>query len=505
MGNINREIKISPEEFLNCGQSYQRTGRIEETIESFELAIENANETNPNEFTAKTYQHLGNIRTGASKYEKAIEYYRKAREISPDLEASEIEVTAYQRLGYNHLQAGEYELSIKYYKGAVKLASQLGCKTREVNANIGLGTAFSSISSYGHSELCFWKALSVAKELNKKNLQREAHTNLAHVYYKRFELDSAVEAYFAVQKMCHDLGVRKEEANACLMLGHTFQLLGQHKKAIEFYEKALSINEDLEDKGIQAWAVQGLGYNYFTINQNEEALKHSKIFVELTDDVDGHGVKQALAQKNLGLCYAQCENFQESLKCFRNALKMIRGHSEKALEEIINEWCRYCCRCITGQHQETITFYQKVKETAKQVGDIYQEYRTNQAIGNIFCNIGIYENANKYYQEALTIAREQCDKHCQVASCLNLASVGSKDCDYEIAIEWYKKALNILGTYPFNHPLKENALTGMGVAWFNLGNTEKAVESIQGAQNITKKETCMGNYYNYIFLYFVET
>jgi hypothetical protein len=40
--------------------------------------------------------------------------------------------------------------------------------------------------------------------------------------------------------------------------------------------------------------------------------------------------------------------------------------------------------------------------------------------------------------------------------------------------------------------LKEKALVGLGMAWFNLGNSQKAAESIKSAREFAKEGTDKG-------------
>jgi tetratricopeptide (TPR) repeat protein len=87
----------------------------------------------------------------------------------------------------------------------------------------------------------------------------------------------------------------------------------------------------------------------------------------------------------------------------------------------------------------------------------------------------------------LTVAVELGDRHCEGTSCLNLATVCGKDCDYEMAIEWYENALYIVRTEVNDDILKEKALTG-------LENTKKAIEEIQEAEKLAKNSDT-GNYF----------
>ena len=84
------------------------------------------------------------------------------------------------------------------------------------------------------------------------------------------------------------------------------------------------------------------------------------------------------------------------------------------------------------------------------------------------------------------------DKHCEGISYFNLASVCCNDSDYEVARYWYEKALDISVTEPIDRPLHSKVLTAFGIALFNLGDTEKAIESIQEAQSFAEKKLDTG-------------
>ena len=237
-----------------------------------------------------------------------------------------------------------------------------------------------------------------------------------------------------------------------------------------------------------------LGHISFNDGKYEEALEHSKIFVELTDRPGNGGLKQALAHKRLGMCYAYVGIYKKALTCFNKALEIVIESSDEVAGRILHEWGCYCCRFLADQ--ETTAFYKTSKEFFKQIGDKYQEYYTTQATGNIHRNTGDYQKAKEYYEKALKIAVERRDKHCEGTMCLQLTSVFSEDGDFKTAIEWYKKALDIFRTKPKDPLMHENALTGLGVAWLNLGDNKKATESIKEAQKIAKTKADKGNYFS---------
>ena len=277
--------------------------------------------------------------------------------------------------------------------------------------------------------------------------------------------ETEVKYYSVVVKFPTQLGDKMRKVNAYLGLGCAFSNSGDFESSRKYYLKALmttaddeclELYNDLDESQQEANDCLMLGHTLRQRNEHEQAIKYYLKALNIYNEVNGE--------------------------------EMNRNRYGKFPESIINEWYGYCSHFVAGQHEEAIKFYEKAKEIAKQDGEKYQEYRTNQAIGNIFCSTGNFEKAKNYHQEALENAMELPDKHYEGTSYLDLASVSSKEFDYEMAEKWYEKALKAFGTKDNDRILKEKALTGLGIAWFNLGKTQKATEKIREARKLFVKD-----------------
>ena len=108
----------------------------------------------------------------------------------------------------------------------------------------------------------------------------------------------------------------------------------------------------------------------------------------------------------------------------------------------------------------------------------------------------LYQKAKEYHQTANEIATEIGEKHGEGTGYLDLATVYSKECGYETAVEWYEKALGIFEVEANNDLLKEKALTDLGIAQFNLGNIKKATELFQSVRELANEGSSKGNYFH---------
>ncbi|CAB4034833.1 tetratricopeptide repeat, partial [Paramuricea clavata] len=405
-------------------------------------------------------------------------------------------------LGRSCQTEGRSEEAIKRYEQAIVIADEIGHNDIKAKAYQQLGNVFTGTSKYKKAIEYYEKARQISPRLKGDEIEVIAYQWLGYNHLQAGQYQDSIEYYNEVVRLALQLGCKTREFNASIGLGSALSHIGDFESSEEYFLKAITVAKQLNHKCLEKEAHTNLGHVQYKSCQFNAAVQSYLKAEEISHDL-GDRNEEASACLMLGHIFRQLKKHEKAIKSYKKALSInteIKGKEmqgvcfEKALEGIINEWCGYCCLYIAGQRQEAITSYKNAKEIAKQVGEKYQEYRTNQAIANILCNIGNYEKSKEYYQEALTIAVELGDRHCEGTSCLNLATVCGKDCDYEMAIEWYEKALYIVRTHVNDDILKKKALTGLGIAWFKLGDTKKAIEEIQEAQKLTK-DSDTGNYF----------
>ena len=392
--------------------------------------------------------------------------------------------------GRSYQTEGQSEEAIKSYEQAVQIADKIGHNDIKAKAYQGLGNVFTGTSKYKKAIEYYQEARKIFPGLEGDEMEIIAYQWLGYNHLQAGQYQESIEYYKEVVRLASQLGCKTREINASIGLGSAISYIGDFESSEKYFLKAITVAKQLKHRCLEKVAHTNLGLLQYKSCKFDAAvksyLKAEEISVDLADRKE-----EANACLMLGHTFRQLKKHEKAIKSYQKALsinkemknKEMQGVCfEKGVEGIINEWCGNCCLFIADQHQEAMTFYENAKEIAKQVGEKYQEYRTNQAIGNIICNIGNYEKAKENYQKALTVAVELGDIHCEGTSFLNLATVCGKNCDHEMAIEWYENAL-----YIDDDILKEKALTG-------LEDTKKAIEEIQEAEKLAK-DSDTGNYF----------
>ncbi|CAB4042016.1 tetratricopeptide repeat, partial [Paramuricea clavata] len=270
---------------------------------------------------------------------------------------------------------------------------------------------------------------------------------------------------------------RIASAEQLLILGRSCQTEGRKEEAIKSYEQAVQIADEVDHNDIKAKAYQHLGNVFTGTSEYKKAIEYYQ-------------------KARLGNAFSYIDDFEFSRKYFLKALTVAEEMNDKTLEKeaYTNLGHVYYQSC---KFDAAVESYLKVQEISRDLGERKEEANACLMLGDILQELKQHEKAIESYQRTLNISEESEDKEMQVVAIqrlgtlyLTLASV-CKDNDYNKAIKWYKKALDNSGKEPIDRLLHEKALTGLGVAWLTLGNSEKAIEQIHKVQQFSKMDADM--------------
>ncbi len=140
-----------------------------------------------------------------------------------------------------------------------------------------------------------------------------------------------------------------------------------------------------------------------------------------------------------------------------------------------------------GKLDDSLKFYEKAKNKAKQAGDLDGEGTTLNNISQIYKARGDYETALKYLEESLQIQREIGDKSGEGTTLNNMATTAYARGDYETALKYLEESLQIRREI--------GDMNGVAISSFNIGMTyllnlnkpEKGFEYLMEAYKINQK------------------
>ena len=182
------------------------------------------------------------------------------------------------------------------------------------------------------------------------------------------EVSKSQEYTLRALKITEEIGDKVLEANALGRLGTLNFQIGNIEEAEEYFLRAYRTNEESGlDKGLLASSLVNLGIFYAQQEDFEEALPYTLQSVELFQELNGlYGLADAYG--NLGYIYSQTDELEEALRYSKLSLNMTRQiknqHGEatqlSAIGDLLMDLKNY---------PEALSAYEEAKELLALIGD----------------------------------------------------------------------------------------------------------------------------------------
>ena len=307
----------------------------------------------------------------------------------------------------------------------------------------------------------FKTAVQIALETGNDSIKANAYLLLGKSYTGMADYKNAIECYQKVRKISSGYKAHVSEVEAYQWSGNMSNQAGQYQKSIDYYKHALELPSKFRYTHWEIHAYLGLGSSFIHQGDLESSEMYFSKALALSEQVNDKNL-QKLAHKNLGCVYQKSSTLilDAAVKSFREVRNITHdlGHDKDEADACLK------------------------------LGDIFQELKE-------------YEQAKESYENALNISQNFGNEEIKLLAIqrlgelyLTLASEHLNDCDYDKAIKWNQKALDISGTEPAHQILHEKALTGLGIAMIYTGDTATAIQLIQKARSFAEKEVAAGKY-----------
>ena len=324
---------------------------------------------------------------------------------------------------------------------------------------------------------------------------------MGHFYQINGRNEEAIESHEKAVQIALETGNDWIKANAYLLLGNLYTATFDYKNAIECYQKVRKTPQGSKAHDLEVEAYQWSGYMSNQAGQYQESIDYYKQALGLASKF-GYTNREIHTYLGLGSAFIHQGDLESSEMYFSKALALSEQVNDKNLQKLAHEnlGCVYE-KSSTLILDAALKSFREVRNITHDLGQEEEEADACLKLGDIFQELKEYEEAIESYENALKICQNFGNEEIKLLAIqrlgelyLTLASEHLNDCDYDKAIEWNQKALDISGTEPADQLLHEKALTGLGIAMIYTGDTETAIQLIQKARSFAKKEVAAGKY-----------
>ncbi|MCA1993019.1 MAG: tetratricopeptide repeat protein, partial [Coleofasciculus sp. S288] len=376
------------------------------------------------------------------------------------------------KIGLIYLCLKDYPKALEWHQRALVLYEEIGDHFREAETIGYIGNTYFKAGQYRQVEDLFRPKL----ESFRKNGEQEGERFILDVMLGYLQNNWRIQAGFYSQEtrverfhertlswqdileisqlnlfIDQELGDRYHETIDLHSMGWASRNLGQYQHALNFYQQALTNARQLIEQHLEAFLLIDIGLVYSDLAQYDKALNslQQSLVVLENEAAQGSADLKHFALNQIGLIYKKQRNYERALQFFQQALDatLVTERFVWDGHNILNN--RGEVYFEMGQYEQALDSYQKALDYNTRWGDkgLLGDPGANgfifNNIGLVHVKVGNYTQAMDAYRKALVLFRELNDRPGERTTLSNIGALLEKQNQPELAIVFYKQAVNI--------------------------------------------------------------
>ena len=321
--------------------------------------------------------------------------------------------------------------------------SRIENKTKELDTSyISLLTDLARTFRFKKSDsLGFFakKALIYSRELDFPEGKMRANQALAGYYSDLGKQDMAIKYYLKAENLAIDLEEVDTQLSIMSNLGHEYAYKGQLYQAVNTFSEAISLAEEHENLNMLSILHEAMAQLFIAEEEYTVALERYKIIDSINTEI-GNPIYQAESWSNLASVYSKTGKSDLAMETIDKSISIFRKNE-------ITDWLAYAYSVKGEVYEEqgnylwSLHWYDKCRQLHTELDDPRSEIELYQGLAKTYYGLENFDEALKYGQKALNIARQINDYDGQKTTTETLYKIHQARGDYDLAfdhLEWNK-------------------------------------------------------------------
>jgi len=308
------------------------------------------------------------------QFDKALESFETSLNFAKIGGNERGEVECYKSIGLIFWNLGQLDKSEDFYAEARLFAEKYGVDTaheelstyNEIFQLYTEGKTSRVSNDYQKSIISFQKALDLARASPSKHHELKCLRQLSLTFWELNDLQAFYKLNKDCLKIAQDLNHRREIGRAYNNIGLYFWKTNEYSKALSFYQEALNIARERNDKVEISACYNNIGVVFKELGSSLKALDYIERAIRIDKELNNR-LFLSVELNNLGIISHRKALFSGSDEDFFMALN----------------------------------YFEDSLELAQEMKDVRTEVRALNNIGNVYLDLGKYNNALMYLKRGL--------------------------------------------------------------------------------------------------------
>ena len=415
--------------FSKLAETHANLGYDSEAEQSARRAVELSESLTP----AEKYAISASQARISKNYPKAIEAYENLAKILPDntdvrsalgalyedtgdfskaneryqevLAANPKDITSLLATGRVDIKSGDSQASLDPLNRALSLAVQVDNQEQKASILQALGIAYSDLNKPQEALQNYQQSLEIKRRLGQRKGIADSLNMIASVYESLGQPALALTNIKEALKIYREIGDRQDVGTALINLGGFQHNRGKYDDALKLFKESLQIQRDLGNENDQALCLNNIGNSYAFKGDYDDARTYFEQALQLREKIK---VPSDIADTlhNLGEVLMKMGHYDQALTRYLRALDLRREASDKpgAAKESDSLGILFAYQGRFGAalkaREEAMKGFRELQDRS------YWMAETLGGYGNALAQVGRFDEAGKYLDQALSLARE---------------------------------------------------------------------------------------------------
>ena len=321
---------------LKLGLMYWNIGRLKKSSEFYKnalslaqkLNLKNEQEESQNALKIYVFYSEGKKHRSSGQYQESIKSFQKAVNLARKIGSKEHEVKCLRQFSITYWNSNNLQKFKFLNEEALKIAQSFNHKREEGKCLTHIGIFHRKLNNYSKALYFYEEALSIIRGLNNKKDESVCLNNIGIIYkdignYAK-SLDYLKEALLIDQQIGNEIDISIDLFN----IGETLRKKGlsSGKKkdfhdTLNYFNECLRLARKYDDLKTEVFVLNNIGSVNSDLENYYEALKYFQQGYEKAEEINDIEAKGMLLN-NMGIVYFNQGNYEESTKSYQKAIDL---------------------------------------------------------------------------------------------------------------------------------------------------------------------------------------
>jgi len=416
----------------------------ETALEYFNKALEVVNKKGDKNLEGIYYNSIGSFHFYKTGLNTALKYYKKAVDVISSTEDVDSLGSALYNVGLIRCYQGDFTGAIKDYQKALDNATIIQNKRKEAKYLRGIGLNYCRLDNLKEGLNYYKKARNTAVESGDLKANGKYLSDIAIVYGIKGDFKKSIKYYLEALKIARMRSDIYRELWIMNDLGVNYKNAGKYNKALDYYFQILKKTKTIAKKipYTEQKIYIDIGTVYMKLHNYDQALKYLQLAYRF---LKKKGSKDLLSRclKDIAYVYIYKREFLQAIDYLDKSLAFIREMKVKK-SHIIALLYKASIYIKLKKYQKALEELNEANILIRKKKKMSLQLRHNLLIGTINYHLGKYNDSKKIFNQIIKVSKNLNFYEIQIKAYDKLAKISQIENKLNIAISYYKKALNII-------------------------------------------------------------